>query len=368
MKNIVSLLIAISLLLFALISCSPKNPSDGENNEPANAGLEFELSEDGTYYSVKSIVTCTDTELVIPEKYKDLPVTTIGAWALSYCPELTSVVIPDSVTTIGDAAFWGCENLTSVVIPDSVTTIGHNAFYKCAGLTSVEIHGGVTTMGDAVFAECSGIISAVIGEGITTICDSMFMGCTSLTSVVIPSSVSIIGAAAFAGCENLASVEIPDSVTTIDHTTFSNCDSLTSIVIHEGITAIAPFAFAGCESLKEIIVDEDNQYFKSIDGNLYTTDGKTLMRYAIGKKDSNFTIQDSVTTIGALAFEACNNLTSVVIPNGVTTIGQFAFSECNSLTDLYYMGSEEEWANITTYDNSFKPEGVEIHYNYVPEN
>ena len=36
----------------------------------------------------------------------------------------------------------------------------------------------------------------------------------------------------------------------------------------------------------------------------------------------------SVTTIGNSAFENCNSLTSIEIPNSVTTIGHYAFYYC----------------------------------------
>ena len=41
-----------------------------------------------------------------------------------------------------------------------------------------------------------------------------------------------------------------------------------------------------------------------------------------------------VTTIGEEAFEACNSLTSVTIPDSVTSIGNSAFSHCSSLTSV----------------------------------
>ena len=41
-----------------------------------------------------------------------------------------------------------------------------------------------------------------------------------------------------------------------------------------------------------------------------------------------------VTSIGDSAFYACNDLTSVTIPNSVTSIGDFAFYNCTSLTSI----------------------------------
>ena len=112
-----------------------------EEEEVYSEGLKYTLNADGVSYSVTGIGTCTDTNIIIPSTYKNLPVTTIGDRAFYSRTSLTSVVIPDSVTTIGDRAFWGCEILTSVVIGNSVTTIGDGAFDPCRSLTSVYYKG-----------------------------------------------------------------------------------------------------------------------------------------------------------------------------------------------------------------------------------
>ena len=45
-------------------------------------------------------------------------------------------------------------------------------------------------------------------------------------------------------------------------------------------------------------------------------------------------IPDSVTRIGDSAFSGCSGLTSVAIPNSVTRIGNFVFSSCSGLTSV----------------------------------
>jgi len=99
--------------------CGSKKPSEG---------LAFALSSDGKSYSVTGIGTCTDTDLVIPDLYNNLPVTSIERSAFSDCSSLTRVTIPDSVTRIGSFAFFSCDNLTRVDIPDGVASIGDCAF------------------------------------------------------------------------------------------------------------------------------------------------------------------------------------------------------------------------------------------------
>ena len=74
--------------------------------------------------------------------------------------------------------------------------------------------------------------------------------------------------------------------------------------------------------------------YKSIDGNIYSKDEKTLIQYATGKTNASFVIPDSVTSIGENAFSGCYSLTSITIPDSVTSIGDSAFSWCDSLTSV----------------------------------
>lgn len=264
------------------------NQVDDSNVNQGSEGLDYTLSDDGTYYSVTGIGTCTDTDIVIPAKYEGLPITSIGSYTFYHCESLTSVVIPDSVTSIGSNAFNNCDKLISVVIPNSVETIGY-----------------------AAFAGCDSLISVRFGEGLNIISGHAFSHCNSLTSIVISNSVTIIEEYAFGGCKNLTSVMIPASVSSIVDTAFSNCENLTSIT-----------------------VDESNVNYQSIDGNLYTKDGTVLLQYAIGKKETSFVISDDVTMIGYNAFAYCTNLISVVIPNSILTIDKHAFYDCVNLSNV----------------------------------
>ena len=157
--------------------------------------------------------------------------------------------------------------------------------------------------------------------------------------IVIPSDyngnpVTRIGNKAFYFCTDITSIEIPDSVIGIGNSAFSGCQSLTSVEIGKSVTGISYSAFEDCRSIKSIEVNTNNQHYKSIDGNLYTKDGKTLIQYAIGKEATSFTIPDSVTNIHSSAFAECKSLTSVVIGDSVTSIGEHAFYYCKSLTSI----------------------------------
>ena len=166
-------------------------------------GLDFTLSEDGTYYIVSDIGSCKDTDLQIPAVYKGLPVQEIGRYAFDDCVQLISVTIPDSVTRIGISAFQDCANLTRAVVPDSVVWMDKYVFYNCPKLADVSIPKGVASLEEGIFWNCDSLVHVVIPEGVERLHFGAFQMCDGLISIVIPKSVVYIEAWTFSHVENL---------------------------------------------------------------------------------------------------------------------------------------------------------------------
>ncbi len=161
-----------------------------------------------------------------------------------------------------------------------------------------------------------------------------FSGNKKIKKLTIPDTVKSISEYAFSGCINLTEVTIPQSVTDIGSNAFEGCAALTNISIPNSVTSIGNCTFLQCVSLTSISVAEDNLNYTSIDGHLYSKDGKTFIQYAMGKTNETFTIPESVTKIENYAFMYCTALKSVTIGSCVTEIGYYAFFGCSSLESI----------------------------------
>ena len=205
-----------------------------------------------------------------------------------------------------------------------------------------------------------------------------------------------MGYGAFECSSALTEVVLPQSLTKIGGAAFENCNFIGELFIPKNVSVIDGYAFWGT-SFTAITVDKDNECYKSIDGNLYTKDGKTLLNYAAGKEDVYFkvpdgvevigeraffcayrlvsislpegltkieagafsccfalkqiVIPDTVKEIGVAAFSSCSELKSIVLPVSVKVVGQEAFSDCNQFESVYYFGTQKNW-NVLVIDTN----------------
>lgn len=164
------------------------NPVKQSMTLTANWNAMFELN--GGVITGVTNAGKTLTEIVIPSVIDGVTITEIADYAIEYCLNLTSVVIPDTVTKIGIKAFDRCYALESVVLPDTISYIGNGAFSQCTSLESITIPDGINTIGFYMFTGCSSLKEIYIPSSVESFGYDVFKDCTSLESIYFDGTVA----------------------------------------------------------------------------------------------------------------------------------------------------------------------------------
>ncbi|MCL2798624.1 MAG: leucine-rich repeat protein, partial [Firmicutes bacterium] len=346
---------------------------NGGEEENYTQGLGFDLIDGGMGYLARQ-GSATDANIIVPATYNGLPVIEFSGWSsitaltlpdsvknisglstlsssawyhnqpdgLVYAgkvlyrykgtvPENTVITIAPGTTGIADIAFLNLtsrHNITGVTIPDGVKRIGDSAFNNCSNLANLTVPDSVIFIGKDALSGTAWMANQPAGP---VYAGKVLLGygTTATTGVVDdirPDTVGI-GGHAFGG-RSLTGVVIPASVQMIGYEAFINCKQLTSVTAAPGsqLKYIGWAAFQACELLENITLPDgiagiDMEVFRGC------------------KALSSIVIPSGAVYIGPLAFSGCAALASVVIPSSVTEIGNNAFSNCSSLNAVYYGGA-----------------------------
>ena len=142
-----------------------------------------------------------------------------------------------------------------------------------------------------------------------------------------------------------------DTVIGIDREAFHYCGNLTSIEIPDSVTSIGASAFDGCKSLANVSFGEGIQLTK-------------IEERVFGSCSSleDIKIPVNVTVIDKRAFSGCSSLSSIEIPDNVTAIGDSAFGFCSSLKSVVF--GENSQLFVLVGNSAFY--GCPIEYAEIP--
>ena len=336
------------------------------------AFYDYALLEDITIPSSVTHIGCdafSDCSSLKNVKLSD-SIVKLGDSAFDSCESLTDIKLPNSLKEIDDLVFCYCSSLTSITIPNSVTHIGSAVFCYCSSLTNIVIPNSVTEIGIEAFANCSSLRDINIPNSITEIRDNIFQNCSSLVNINIPDSITYIGESAFTDCSSLTNIELPNNLKEIDKLAFYRCSSLESLTIPDGVIEIGDNAFYKIDTvyyngsatgstwgankvinnnydyvevtLNETVLKQlgyDVEYKEDEKGELdyygdvfkylvsFKKNGQELISFDVPATYIYNGKKYKITQIEKCAFDSCESLKSVVIPDSVDYIGDWAFNE-----------------------------------------
>ena len=367
--------------------------------ETYSQGLIYRLNTQKTGYMVVGIGNCMDTDVVLPEKYQNLPVVEIVDEAFSDCKTLYTIVIPDTVKKIGYAAFKGCSKLEDVVIGCGVTSIGAEAFESCGSLTSITIPDNVECIGFRAFYHCTKLAHITlpfVGNGNADdwgALEPMAISSPMLTASeqdsrdkahfgyifgassylengsCVPASLKTIvitggkriGERAFYNCGGLTSVQLPDEVTAIGEYAFQKCGSLISIIVPDKVTDIGDYAFEDCVSLKSVVLSNS-----SVDVGVSAFSGCYSLQYNVFDNGRYLGNQQNPYVILMGATSA--TVTSIAVASETQSIYYGALSDCSKLTSivLSFVGNTKDGKSNTHFGYLFGASTYENNAACVP--
>lgn len=114
--------------------------------------------------------------------------------------------------------------------------------------------------------------------------------------------------------------------------------------------------------LETIEVESGCPLLSSVDGVLYSRDHKTIYCFPEASKLTEYIVVDGVETVGKAAFQSCQNLKSIRLPESVTTIRPYAFASSNNLESIYIQSKLDR--NKSYYAFSYMTSKPTL---YVPE-
>ena len=351
MKKLSIFLCLITMFVFFPFStgCSIAGNFGGDSSEIGvinSSDSEAQDADDFTYKKVGNTIQITGvkntsiTSANVPDKIKNLDVTSFSANAFKNCNKLQSITIPSGVTGIENECFLGCTSINMVIIKNLANwcsirfgfSYDYNHPFSSSGSGKLFIQYGNDKPQELTEISIPNDIIALYGT---------FQGCNNITKVTFNSEI-VVGACSFYGCVNLSTITTSSgsrTITNIGDYAFADCKKLTSISL-TGVTHIGLKAFMK-SGLTSVVIPATA-----------TELSEEVFSECADLTSAQITFSDRLTYIPDMCFNKCGKLNSFTAGNSgkLTNIGYRAFYECSSLNSI---SGFDSWSGNISDGNSY---------------
>lgn len=206
------------------------------------SGNNTYIADNGYLYSnggkTLIYVVPTKTEIEINEYVESISTMAING------PNVTELIISDTVKTLSDSIFRTTNNLKKIEIGSGVSSLSSS--FKAwssipngleitidANNSSYKVEGNLilTKNGEEVVTWINQAQSQEVPEGVIKLQENAFCNFNTTTEIKLSSTLKEIGNSAFQYCTSLTEIKIPNSVESIGTNAFARCSALESIEI-----------------------------------------------------------------------------------------------------------------------------------------
>ena len=195
----------------------------------------------------------------------------------------------------------------------------------------------VTAIDSKAFAGAGSLTSVTLPSGLNKVGDFAFEGCTSLDKIIFPGNEVQFGEGVFFGCSVIRSVTLGSDWTKVNLQMFRWSDKLAELTIPAKLKQLRNLK--SLKALETVVVDSNNASYLTIDGLLYTKDGKTLLACPRGRK-GNVKVAEGTETVIQGAFIDCPLVSSVDLPASLKIISYREFSRMKNLENITMRAAE----------------------------
>lgn len=300
---------------------------EGLKNYYYNDGLSFSKIDENNY----SILgyTGTDKTIFIPKFYKidgeNKFITKISENAFLNSNVEKVLINTNSIDVENDA--FKNSNLKYIDF-QKIGYLGDNAFENTK-ISNVKFSINLNHLGDNVFENCKNLTTVDCSELALEFSDGLFSGCSMLNEIKNANYMTAVGFYSFSGCLALKNCDfLTHNIVKICDYAFEN-SGLESVKIPSGVFDIGANTFNGCTKLKNITTSRLYQISSS----------SNRFHYVLGSASNyvqNLVLEgDIVTEIPAYYFQDLIKLQNFTMNNSLTTIGEYAFYNTN-LTNVNF--------------------------------
>lgn len=306
----------------SVLNSSSNSKSSKSTISQDNGGFKY-LYIGNNHYAIGVGDNIEAEEIDIPSSYNDMYITEIMDNGFENCAA-RRISIPETITNIGNFAFAYCYNLESIVIPSSVMHIGNNAFQDCNNM---------------IYAQFLSSYPPTIGSDLFCITWNR-----EEFSIIVPDGYLDV----------YLNIQAEYWENAVPHIVEENNRPLMD---ENG------FKYTAYENGYAVSAGT-NRY---ISGEIVipsTFNGKPVLSIAqrgFGEcSASSIILPSTLINIQDHAFEICNYLFSITIPQSVTSIGSFAFAHSERLRTIMIEGDVPPTVANDTFNDLYNNRSIFI--------